>query len=360
MIAAGLSSNLQPAWRAEVGGRLSAMTAAGGRVYVASIDRHTLYALSAETGDHLWHFTAGGRVDSPPTCWQDRVVFGSADGHVYCLSADDGRLAWRLRAAPSNAQITAFEQLESVWPVHGSVLIHDDVLYCVAGRSVFLDHGLRLLRLNPRSGEVLSVTVLDQKDRQSNRDLQDYARQLNMPTGLPDILSTDGKFVYMRSQPFTLDGKRLPLEALEYTAKDPEQFGITVVQNPDHAHLFSPTGFLDGSWWHRTYWVYGSHFFSGWSGYARAGTVTPAGRMLVMDDKQVYGFGRKPQYYRWTTPLEHMLFAASKDLVPVRAVKGKLDTDAKKPTRSQVDQRDSALLPGYAAGRQCPLSGRSG
>jgi hypothetical protein len=34
----------------------------------------------------------------------------------------------------------------------------------------------------------------------------------------------------------------------------------------------------------------------------------------VFDDSRVYGFGRKPQYYRWTTPIEHHLFAADKTL----------------------------------------------
>ena len=32
-----------------------------------------------------------------------------------------------------------------------------------------------------------------------------------------------------------------------------------------------------------------------------------------VDDERVYGFGRKPEYYRWTTPMEYQLFAASRD-----------------------------------------------
>ena len=338
-----LATDLKAGWTADVGGRLSALTVAGGRIYVASIDRHTVHALSADTGKALWQFTAGGRVDSPPTCWRNRVVFGSADGNVYCLNGADGKLAWRFRAAPTAEQTMAFGQLESVWPVHGSVLIEDDMLYFVAGRSIFLDGGLRLFRMDPASGKVLSVTELDEMDRDANRAVQDYTRQLNMPTALPDILSSDGRHVYMRSQPFTRGGQRLPLAALEYTAKNPEQFGITVVQKPEHAHLFSPTGFLDDSWWHRTYWVYGSHFYGGWSGYTRAGKVTPAGKLLVMDGDHVYGFGRKLKFYRWTTPIEHMLFAASRDLVPVKAVKGTLAKGARKP-RAHKWEKDIPLF----------------
>ena len=34
--------------------------------------------------------------------------------------------------------------------------------------------------------------------------------------------------------------------------------------------------------------------------------------MLVFDDENVYGFGRKPEYLRWTTTIEHQLFSASR------------------------------------------------
>ena len=62
------------------------------------------------------------------------LLFGCADGYIYCLTADDGRLVWRFRAAPEDRQMVAFEQVESVWPVHGAVLVRDDVAYVTAGR----------------------------------------------------------------------------------------------------------------------------------------------------------------------------------------------------------------------------------
>ena len=33
--------------------------------------------------------------------------------------------------------------------------------------------------------------------------------------------------------------------------------------------LFCPTGFLDDTWFHRTYWMYGKTFASGWNGYTQ-------------------------------------------------------------------------------------------
>ena len=306
---------LRPAWKTELQGRLSSPVVAEGKVFVASIDAHTVHALDAASGKPAWQYTAGGRVDSPPTIHAGRAIFGSADGWVYCLRASDGALAWRFRAAPMDQRAMAFEQVESVWPVHGSVLVREGVVYCVAGRSMFLDGGLRLWRLDARTGRALSETVLDHRDRAAGKDLQAYVSWLNMPAALPDILSCDGRHVYMRSQAFGPDGTRLPLEKMP-RGKNADAGAPPATQRPDRAHLFCPTGFLDDSWWHRTYWMYGSTFVSGWCGYYRSGKVAPAGRILVFDDTTVYGFGRKPQYFRWTTPIEHHLFAAGKEAPP--------------------------------------------
>ena len=304
-------ATLKRVWQADVGGRLTSPVIAEGKVFVASVDAHTIHALDSSSGKRLWQYTAGGRVDSPPTIFQGRVLFGSACGWVYCLRASDGVLAWRFRVAPMDQRLMAFEQVESVWPVHGSVLIQDGVLYCVAGRSMFLDGGLRLWRLDPKTGRPLSQVVLDDHDQATGKNLQAYVSWLNMITALPDILSSDGRLVYMRSQPFNLDGTRLPLKKFP-CRPDASFYAPPATQHRDHVHLFCPTGFLDDSWWHRTYWMYGSTFVGGWDGYYLAGKVAPAGRILVFDDSRVYGFGRKPQYYRWTTPIEHHLFAAAK------------------------------------------------
>jgi len=303
---AAVPTELKPAWEAELKGQLSSVVIAENRVFVASVDTHTVHALDANSGKAIWSYTAGGRVDSPPTVWQGRVLFGSADGWVYCLRAADGALIWRFRAAPEERKLMAFEQLESVWPVPGSVLVQDGVAYCVAGRSMFLDGGLRLLRLDPSTGRKLSETIFDDRDPETGENLQKYVTGLNMTVALPDVLSSDGRRVYMRSLPLDLQGVRQRIAYVDVTQ-----------QQGEDVHLFSPTGFLDGSWWHRSYWLYGRSMASGAGGYYLAGRVAPAGRILAVGDSAVYGFGRKPQYYKWTTPLEYHLFAASKELPPV-------------------------------------------
>lgn len=307
--AAPLPEQLKLAWQSKIGPRLTSPVAAGGKVFVASVDTHTVHALDAESGKELWAFTAGGRIDSPPTIYEGRVFFGSADGYVYCLDASDGAAAWRFRAAPTDQRLMSFEQIESVWPVHGNILVRDGIAYFAAGRSVFLDGGIHLYRIDAKTGRRLSHTLLNEQEETTQKDLHSFVSWLNMPPALPDILSSDDKFVYMRSQPFTLDGKRLPLKAMPM-GTNADAGAPPPTQYPEYAHIFSPTGFLDDSWWHRTYWMYGSTFYSGWCGYFTAGKAAPAGRILVFDDNTVYGFGRKPQYYRWTTPIEHHLFAS--------------------------------------------------
>jgi len=333
---ASVPTKLREVWKTELSGRLSSVVVADGRLYVASVDTHTLHTLDAQSGRQLWSYTAGGRVDSPPTIYRGLALFGSADGYVYCLRASDGCLVWRFRAAPMDQRLVAFEQVESVWPVHGSVLVQDGVLYFAAGRNMFLDGGIWLFRLEPKTGKVLSLTHMDDRDPETKENLQVRVQVLNMPVAIPDILSSDGKHVYMKSQVFDTAGNR---QALGPHSGEPAVQGW--VQRGQQTHLFCPSGFLDDAFWHRTYWVYGRSFAGGHAGYSQAGKFAPAGRILVVDDSRVYGYGRKPQYYRWTTPIEHHLWAAEKQAPEV----------PKPEPRRRKGKR--ANRPTAAAGRVC-------
>lgn len=318
---AELGSDLSRKWEIKLPGRLSALVVAGDLVYVAQIDQHKLHALDAKTGQSVWSYTAGGRIDSPPTYWKGRLFFGSADGWVYSLRASDGALIWRYRAAPLDRRLMAFEQLESVWPVHGSILIEKDVAHFIVGRSSFLDGGMWYMRLNPRTGKKLGETVLNDRDPETGEDIQNRLQTLQMPVALADILCTDGECVYLRSQKFDDAGVRREIGPV---SGDAAKQGGT--QAGPGRHLFAPMGFLDDTWFHRAYWVYGKNFAGGHNGYYQAGKHTPSGRLLVFNDKEVFGYARQPQYYRWTTPLEHQLFSASRDAVapaPIGAGNGK-------------------------------------
>ncbi len=303
---ATVTTNLAPVWTAKLGGKLSSLTFADGRLFVAAVNEHTLYALDGARGNVVWCYRAGGRIDSPPTIYDGRVLFGCADGWVYCLRAADGELAWRFRAAPAERYHVAYEQVESVWPVHGSVLVQDGVLFCVAGRSMFLDGGLRMLRLDPLTGRKLSETVLDDTDPESGENLQAHIEHKKMPVALPDVLSSDGDLVYMRSQRFDLQGRRTIIE--------PEPQG----DQEGNIHLFSPIGMLDDTWFHRAYWIYGKNAGEGWGEWFVPGRLVPTGRILVFDEDRVYGYSRDPEYLCNSSVLEYRLFAAGKEVVPER------------------------------------------
>jgi outer membrane protein assembly factor BamB len=343
---AHVPAELKQAWEIQLGGKLSSVVVAANKVFVASVDTHTVYALDTKDGKTLWSYTAGARVDSPPTIHRGRVLFGSADGWVYCLRATDGALAWRFRAAPVDYRLKAFEQLESVWPVHGSVLVQDGIAHCVAGRSMFLDGGLRLLRLDPEKGRKISETILDDRDPKTGENLQVHVKGLNMPAALPDILSSDGKYIYMRTQRFDLNGVRKHIAQTD--VKD---------QSGEGRHLFCSTGMLDGSWLHRSYWIFGKSIASGAGGWPRAGRLTPAGRLLVIDESNVYGYGRRPEYYKWTTPMEYHLFAAAKKLQRVKPPTPKKPAKTRAARRQQQKRRANApnTRPVYHWSREAPL-----
>jgi len=303
-----LLPDLGLAWEVNLPGPLSAVSIAAGKLFVSQVDAHTLHALDHATGKALWHFTAGARIDSPPSYWKGRVFFGGKDGWVYCLRASDGALIWRFQAAPGDRRHGAWEQIESVWPVHGSVLVENGTVNCVAGRSMFLDGGLRFVRLDALTGAKLVETVYNDRDPETGGDLQDRHKTLQMPVGLNDILSSDGTTMYLRSQKINAEGVRIDIGPVSGDAA-----AQGAAQKGENRHLFAPMGFLDDSWFHRSYWVYGKSFAGGHSGYHQAGKYTPEGRILVHDATNVYGFARQSQYYKWTTTMEHELFSASKD-----------------------------------------------
>jgi len=248
---------------------------AGGRVFLAQVQEHTVHALDAETGRPVWSRTLGGRIDSPPTIYKGLCLLGCRDGYAYCLRASDGEVVWRFRAAPRDRRIVAYNQLESVWPVKGNILVHDGSAYFAAGRSSYIDGGMVLYKLDPATGKVQAQRRLDDRDPETGQEPQKQVHGVSMPGALPDVLSCDGTSIYMRHHRFDADLNE---------------------QDTNVAHLFCPAGFLDGSWWHRTYFLFGTRMQSGWGGWGRAGYQAPAGRIMVVDDDAVYSFGRLNQY----------------------------------------------------------------
>jgi outer membrane protein assembly factor BamB len=264
------ASEERPRLREYPKGGLTPPVAAHGKVFVAEPDAHMVHALDAKDGKRLWSFLADGRVDSPPTIYRGLCLFGGTDGHVYCLSAQDGRLAWRFRAAPEERQICAMGQLESAWPVHGSVLVRDGRVYLTAGRSSYLDGGIHVYALDPHSGEILHETRLQSEDP----DVSKYGgRPFDMEGAKSDLLVAGKEDIYLFQNRFRPD---LTLQPMPRITKLGDRLG--------EPHLITNDGLMDTTWFNRTYWMYGER----WPGYYFTYRGPKSGQILVFDDTATY------------------------------------------------------------------------
>ena len=249
-----VSANVVELWQARIGGSLTPPVVADEKLFVCSKDAQTMHCLDAKSGKLRWQFAAGGRVDSPPTICDGLCVFGCGDGSVYCLRASDGVLAWRFRAAPVDRRVVADSRLESVWPIHGSVLVLDRVVYFAAGRSTFLDGGVRLFGLELHTGKKLHETT-------HATSPETLGGKRPPPGGaLPDVLVSDGSAIGMRSVHFNRELKLGGRSRL--------------------GTLFASTGLLEDTWAHRQPWRLGR---------ARGSKVLSKSKLIVFDEDRAYG-----------------------------------------------------------------------
>ncbi len=270
-----LPLNLGERWEKKLGGKLTQPVITDGKLFVAQIDQHCISCISSEDGKLLWSFTAGGRIDSPPGFYQGRILFGAHDGWVYCLRADNGELIWKFRAAPSERRIVAFNQLESPWPVHGSVLIVDGVAYFAAGRSSFLDGGIFLYGIDPASGEKQYEYRMEGPFPEIPGG--EPGRPFDMEGSLSDVLVSQDGYIYMKNVKFN---KKLQKQ---------ETPGITQLGDKNTGlHLFSTSasGLLDDSWWDRTFWMYSER----WPGFYMGLNAPKSGQILSFNDSCTYAF----------------------------------------------------------------------
>jgi len=287
---------LKPAWQTELLGKVSPPVVADDRLFVAEVEAHSVTCLGARDGTRLWSYTADGRVDSPPTIHRGRVVFGCRDGTVYCLRASDGGLVWRFHAAPTERRIVSYGQIESAWPVHGSVLIENDIIYFAAGRSSYLDGGIHMYGLDFATGEVRHQAHLDGP----RPDLSiPCGRAHEMDGSRNDILVSNGDRLFLTQNVFDL-------ELNQHEAPKIAKWGARKTD----LHLVATGGFLDDSGFDRLFWMYAQR----WPGLYVADGASKAGQILVFDETTTYGlhtfttkFSRSPYFAPGTDGYE--LFA---------------------------------------------------
>jgi hypothetical protein len=341
-------------WTVPLAARLSAAVVTPATTLVAAVDRHQVIALDTDTGQQKWTFTAGGAINSAPTIYGSLALFGSADGYVYCVDLADGALRWQFQAAPHQRSTVSLQQVESLWPVPGSILLANDTAYFVAGRSSYIDGGLFLYGLDPISGKVkysqrlhlppaeplanatgietesIAQNKVDFKTRRS----PDQSDAFSMSGNLADILVADKDAIYLRHQ------------KLNYQLQPQDDW--------TH-HLFSTSSLLDDSESYRAHWFYGNGDFSrlpvAYEWLTRGnhgGFSTPLGTFLVFDDQQLWGAGWK-DLALYTTNIADIDQRLNKDF-PKDASKISHRTLAKSlpiHSRAMIKAGDHLYLAGY-------------
>ena len=282
---ATVDANETPKLRERPMAELTPPVAAGGQVFVAEPNAHKVHCLSEKDGKLVWTFTANARVDSPPTLYRGLCLFGCADGCVYCVTSSDGQLAWRFQAAPEERLLCVMEQLESAWPVHGSLLLKDGKIYLTAGRSSYLDGGIRLYALDPFSGEILHQNILHSEAPDVTLD---GGRPFDMEGARSDILVSGKKDIYLYQYRF--DATLTP-QLMPKVTKLGDRMG--------EAHLMTNDGFLDKTWFNRTYWMFDER----WPGYYFVYRGPKSGQIVVFDEKNTYTvkvyterYGHSPEF----------------------------------------------------------------
>jgi len=293
---ASIPATVKPGWTAEVGGRISSPVVANGTLLIAAKAAHQILAFDAKTGAKKWAITTGGPVDSAPTICGNVALFGSADGCVYCVTLDKGERVWRFRAAPMDRRTVVLQNVESLWPVHGSVLVSDGIAYFTAGRSSYLDGGLFLYGLDPATGAVkYQKRLVDEAARAMTNDDDvkaegfaqnrvdyktaggpDKSDAFSMAGGnISDIMVAQDGAVYLRHMKFDKDLKR---------------------NNDWTFHVFSTSRLIDDNESHRSHIFYGRGDFSrlpvAYEWLTRGsygGFESPLGKLLAFDGKTLWG-----------------------------------------------------------------------
>jgi hypothetical protein len=249
--------------------------------------------LEAQTGHKLWRYTAGARIDSPPTIYGPLVLFGSSDGLVYCLDVSDGKEIWRFLAAPQERQVGAFGQVESAWPVHGSVVVHNDVtvnpphplVYFTAGRSTYLDGGISIYALDPLTGRVQYETSIEGPRPDPFKDTGGGGY---MDGAKSDILVSDGADLFLQQERFRSDLKRFeaPMQQFDRERGGYREYPSYPERGSNAMHLISSRGFLDDSYNEGTYWAFSKR----WPGWDRQmNRIGVYGQLMVFNERTVFG-----------------------------------------------------------------------
>jgi glucose dehydrogenase len=135
---------------------------AGQRIFVPSNVTDSVTAYRIDDGAELWRFYTDGPVRLAPAVWNGSVYFVSDDGHLYCVSAETGALAWKFRGGPSDHRLLGNERIINLWAARGGPVVKDGTIYFAAG--IWPLHGVFIYALDAESGDVKWVNDTTSSD----------------------------------------------------------------------------------------------------------------------------------------------------------------------------------------------------
>ncbi|MDP6557423.1 MAG: PQQ-binding-like beta-propeller repeat protein [Pirellulaceae bacterium] len=103
--------------------------AVGDAVFFGSSVDDSLYCLDASSGVARWTFTCDGPIRVAPSVVDDKLYFGSDDGHAYCLRTDNGELVWKFRPTDTDHRILNDGRLIPLHPCRTGVLVDRGIAY---------------------------------------------------------------------------------------------------------------------------------------------------------------------------------------------------------------------------------------
>lgn len=123
-----------------------------GRLFMGFNDSGKLLAIDTATGNDLWTAYAEAPVRLPPVAWNDRVLFCSDDGFLYCVNAADGKILWKFSGGPNSQKVIGNRRITSAWPARGGPVVRDDTVYFAASIWPFM--GTFLYAIDAETGTV--------------------------------------------------------------------------------------------------------------------------------------------------------------------------------------------------------------
>ncbi|MHB1050837.1 MAG: outer membrane protein assembly factor BamB family protein [Bacteroidota bacterium] len=153
-----------------------------GITYIGGSDG-TFRAVDVKKGTLMWNYDGiGGFVECTPAYYDNKIIFGAWDEHVYCLDARTGKLLWKWRSDRKGTLLSA----AACEPVvsHGKVFIVAPDRHMTA---INIDDGTTVWRTNQFQVRE-TIGLSEDHKRVYVRTMNDSLYALSAESSYPDVL----------------------------------------------------------------------------------------------------------------------------------------------------------------------------